>query len=122
MSTVNALLPDPSWAFAELTQKQTGYVTHSYHRYPAKFIPQLAARLISEYSAHGDLVVDPFMGSGTTLVEAKLLGRPSLGTDINPVAHLIARAKTTAIEPERLACAIGQLRALLRELSNDGQL
>lgn len=122
MSTVNALLPDPSWAFAELTQKQTGYVTHSYHRYPAKFIPQLAARLINEYSERGDLVVDPFMGSGTTLVEAKLLGRPSVGVDINPVAHLIARAKTTAIEPERLACAIGQLRALLRELSNDRQL
>lgn len=122
MSTVNVLLPDPSWAFAELTQKQTGYVTHSYHRYPAKFIPQLAARLINEYSERGDLVVDPFMGSGTTLVEAKLLGRPSVGVDINPVAHLIARAKTTAIEPGRLARAIWHLRAQILELSNEGQL
>lgn len=103
------LIPDPSWAFLELTQKQTSYATHGYHRYPAKFIPQLAARLIREYSVEGDLVVDPFMGSGTTLVEAKLLRRPSVGVDINPVAHLIARAKTQAIEPKRLARALEHL-------------
>ncbi|OYT74913.1 MAG: hypothetical protein CFK49_05975, partial [Armatimonadetes bacterium JP3_11] len=58
---------------------------YGYHRYPAKFIPQLAARLIDNYSRPGEWVVDPFMGSGTTLVEAKLLKRPSLGVDINPV-------------------------------------
>ncbi len=107
------LTPNPSWAFQELTQKQTNYATHGYHRYPAKFIPQLAARLIEEYSSPNDWVVDPFMGSGTTLVEAKLLGRPSVGTDINPVAHLIARAKTQAIEPEYLAQTIEQVLSSL---------
>lgn len=102
LEAFEGLTPDPSWAFLELTQKQTAYATHGYHRYPAKFIPQLAARLIQNYSREGELVVDPFMGSGTTLVEAKLLRRPSIGADINPVAHLIAQAKTQAIEPERL--------------------
>ncbi|MCS7300604.1 MAG: site-specific DNA-methyltransferase [Fimbriimonadales bacterium] len=102
--------PDPSWAFAELTQKHTNYATHGYHRYPAKFIPQLVARLIQEYSSEGGLVVDPFMGSGTTLVEAKLLRRPSVGVDINPVARLIAQAKTQAIEPGLLTRAVAQLR------------
>lgn len=107
------LEPDPSWAFWHLTQAQTSYVTHGYHRYPAKFIPQLAARLITEYSSEGELVVDPFMGSGTTLVEAKLLKRPSIGVDINPVAYWVAQAKVNAIEPTRLKEATEQLYARL---------
>lgn len=113
LQAFEGLCPDRSWSFQGLTQKQTGYATHSYHRYPAKFIPQLVARLIGEHSHEGDLVVDPFMGSGTTLVEAKLLRRPSIGVDINPVAHLVAKAKTQAIEPDRLAQAVSDLRAVL---------
>jgi DNA modification methylase len=93
---------DESWTFEGCTTKDTKYITHGYHRYPAKFIPQLASRLINELTSCGDLVVDPFMGSGTTLVEAKVLGRPSVGIDINPVAHLISKAKTTPIEPKTL--------------------
>ncbi|PJF28394.1 MAG: hypothetical protein CUN52_13245, partial [Phototrophicales bacterium] len=90
---------DHSWAFTGATRKDTGYITHAYHSYPAKFIPQLAGRLIEMYSAVGDLVVDPFMGCGTTLVEAKVRGRTSAGTDINPVAHLISSAKINVLEP-----------------------
>jgi DNA modification methylase len=112
------LTPDPEWAFARLTQAQTSYATHGYHRYPAKFIPQLAARLIEDYSQPGDTVLDPFMGSGTTLVEAKRLGRPSVGVDINPVAHLVAEAKTRALEPSLLqgaiACVHGRVTSSLQ--------
>ena len=111
---------DPSWAFAHLTTKHTRYLTHGYHAYPAKFIPQLAARLIGELSKPGDLVVDPFMGSGTTLVEAKLLGRPSVGVDINPVAHLISLAKTTVVSPDLLAEAVRRIGQRL-ESRRDGQ-
>lgn len=100
------LQPDPSWAFAGLTQRETNYATHCYHRYPAKFIPQLAARLIQELSCEGEWVLDPFMGSGTALVEAKRLRRPSVGVDINPVAYWVAQAKVNAIEPQRLKRAI----------------
>jgi DNA modification methylase len=107
------LTPDPEWAFAHLTQAQTSYATHGYHRYPAKFIPQLAARLIEDYSRPGDTVLDPFMGSGTALVEAKRLGRPSVGVDINPVAHLIATAKVRALEPHLLSEAIACVRERL---------
>lgn len=100
------------WSFKGLTQKHTNYITHGYHRYPAKFIPQLAEKLISELSKPGDLVVDPFMGSSTTLVEAKISGRPSVGVDINPVAQLIAQAKVTPIEPN-------ELNSHFSKLSND---
>lgn len=90
---------DETWSFDGCTQKHTKYITHGYHRYPAKFIPQLAARLIKELTDPNDFVVDPFMGSGTTLVESKVLGRPSVGVDINPVAYLISKAKVNAINP-----------------------
>lgn len=93
---------DESWSFKNATRTETSYLTHSYHRYPAKFIPQLAARIIRKNSQIGDLVCDPFAGSGTTLVEAIVNGRRAYGTDINPVATLIAKAKTTPIEPTKL--------------------
>lgn len=67
---LSKLKTDKSWSFSDCTQSQTRYITHGYHTYPAKFIPQLAARLIGELSNEGETVVDPFVGSGTTIVEA----------------------------------------------------
>lgn len=93
---------DKSWSFEESSRKETSYASHGYHRYPAKFIPQLARRCILENSSEGDLVIDPFVGCGTTLIESLIYGRKSIGTDINPVAILISRAKTTPINPDRL--------------------
>src|SRR5258708_30909627 len=51
------------WTFAQLTREETLWGPHGYHRYPAKFIPQLVSRLIKLYSAPSDLVGDPFLGS-----------------------------------------------------------
>ncbi|MEA3464342.1 MAG: DNA methyltransferase [Patescibacteria group bacterium] len=93
---------DPSWAFADKTRKETSYLTHGYHRYPAKFIPQIVSRLSEKYTKEGDLIVDPFGGCGTTLAEAKVIGRRSVGVDINPVATLITKAKKTPIKPAEL--------------------
>ena len=96
------MVADDSWSFKDATRIETSYLTHSYHRYPAKFIPQLAAKIINENSLAGDLVCDPFAGSGTALVEAIVNGRRAYGSDINPVSVLIAKAKTTIIEPAKL--------------------
>ncbi len=93
---------DTSWSFGSLARKDTSYATHGFHKYPAKFIPQLARRCIEEYTEEGDVVCDPFMGCGTTLVEAAISGRKSIGVDINPVAWLITKAKTTPVNPVRL--------------------
>lgn len=88
---------DYSWSFAEKTIKDTAYITHGYYTYPAKFIPQLAARLIKENSKENDIIIDPFLGSGTTVVEALVNNRIGIGTDINEISYLIAKVKTTPI-------------------------
>lgn len=107
---------DYSWSFSNKTQKDTAYITHSYYTYPAKFIPQLASRLIKEYSKPLDLVLDPFMGSGTTMVEALVHNRHCIGTDINEIAYLVAKVKTTPLDIARLK---QEFSALSLALSND---
>ena len=89
---------DYSWSFADKTIKDTSYITHGYYTYPAKFIPQLASRLIRENSNENDVVIDPFLGSGTTIVEAILNNRIGVGTDINDIAFLVSKVKTTPIK------------------------
>ena len=101
------------WAFAKSTRRETTYVTHGYHRYPAKFIPQVVSNLIKKYTKEDDLVIDPFAGCGTTLVEAKIMGRPSIGIDINPVAVLITKAKIASLEPSKVAERFLNLKKIL---------
>jgi len=96
------LRPNREWSFVDAKRTETNYITHGYHRYPAKFIPQIVQKLIYDYTSPGDTVVDPFGGCGTTLVEAKLAGRKSYGFDINPIAKLITQAKITPIRPKTL--------------------
>ena len=102
---VNRRTAGEDWDFADLGIKDTQYLTHFFHHWTAKFIPQIPARVIEEHSDGGDAVLDPFMGCGTTLVEATIRGRPAYGMDINPLAVKIARAKTSPID----AAALGKL-------------
>lgn len=92
----------PNWSFSDRKKYNTTYATHAYHRYPAKFIPQIVSTLLKDYSNKDDLILDPFGGCGTTLVESKLRGNNSIGVDINPVAVLIAGVKTKQLNPTRL--------------------
>jgi hypothetical protein len=70
-------------------------LTHNFYRYPARFSPKLVRAVIQAFSAPTDLVLDPFMGGGTTLVEAIALGRHAFGTDISSLATFISEVKTT---------------------------
>lgn len=106
---------DKSWSFLECTTKDTAYITHGYYTYPAKFIPQLAKRLINEHSTKGNVVIDPFMGSGTTIVESLVEQRIGIGTDINEIAYLIAKTKTTPIKSIELLNAFVQLEQELHK-------
>lgn len=69
--------------------------THNFYRYPARFSPKFVRAAISALSEPGDLILDPFMGGGTTLVEALALGRHAIGADISSLAAFISQAKTT---------------------------
>jgi len=90
---------DFSWDFRG---EDTKPYTHGFHGYPAMFIPQLARRLIVNCSQPRDTICDIFCGSGTALVESRLLGRNAYGIELNPLAVLIAKVKTTPINPEKL--------------------
>lgn len=92
-----AKLKKVDWDF---TNANSSYLTHSVHPYPAKFIPQIPKTLIRELASTGETVLDPFCGSGTTLVEALRLECNAIGIDANPLACLISRAKSHIIKPE----------------------
>lgn len=103
-NTFKTLKPKEEWSFRNAGRSQTTALTHAYHRYPAKFIPQIVKKLVEDYAPDStQIVCDPFGGCGTTLVEAKLLGHKSIGFDINPVAKLITQTKTTPIKPQTLS-------------------
>ncbi len=91
--TISYDAPD-DWTFRAANTKQ---VTHGIHPYPAMMIPQVARRLISTYGGKGDVLFDPYCGSGTTLLEGMKAGMDAAGTDLNPLARLIARVKTTPV-------------------------
>lgn len=80
------------WTF---TGASTRELTHCYHDYPARMIPQVAGKLLDMFVAvDATLLFDPYCGTGTSLVEGLIRGMHVVGTDLNPLARLIAQAKT----------------------------
>src|SRR3989338_6114230 len=90
---------DYSWDYRG---ENTKTYTHGIHTYPAMFIPQVARRLLETYSKEGDTICDIFCGSGTSLVESRVLNRNAYGIDLNPLAIFLAKAKTAPINPQKL--------------------
>ena len=93
------LVEDEDWDFKGANTK---YMTHGLHPYPAKMIPQIIRRLLRRHSSKGDVVLDPFCGSGGVLVEARLASLHSIGLDINPLACLLSEVKSNPISSEVL--------------------
>lgn len=82
-------------------------LTHAFYRYPARFSPVFAGTAIELFSKRGDLVLDPYMGGGTTIVEAMVRGREAVGNDINSLSVFLTRVKSTPLQAEeRAALAI----------------
>ncbi len=77
------------------TQSINQYLTHWFYPYKGKFHPQMIRALLGIMGlGPGDVVLDPFIGSGTTAVEAQLLGIDCIGVDASPLCCLISRVKT----------------------------
>ncbi|MDE1853276.1 MAG: hypothetical protein KGI38_05965 [Thaumarchaeota archaeon] len=94
MTLQSQFVRDRGWDFAG---EDTQYLTHNFHPFPGKFIPQIPKKLMEGLLPEGGSVLDPFCGSGTTLVEANLVGNPCVGVDLNPLFVMVSRAKTTRL-------------------------
>lgn len=87
-----------NWSERELPEKERTKHVHRLHPYLGKFIPQLVEIFLRKYFKPGQTVLDPFSGSGTTLVQANELGINSIGYDISEFNVLLSRVKTARYE------------------------
>jgi hypothetical protein len=77
-------------------------LTHNYYKYPARFSPKFVREVIEAFSEPGDVILDPFVGGGTTLVEALATNRHSIGFDVSPIASFVSKSKTTLLSDNDL--------------------
>lgn len=106
----------------ELATAETRELTHGIHRYSGKFIPQIASQAISLLTTPGDRVLDIYCGSGTTLLEAALLDRKSVGIDLNPLALLISKVKTRPLPERKLSQFLRGIREELEGATDEAPL
>ena len=85
-------------------------LTHGLHKYPAKFFPELPRWIIERYSQKREFILDPFTGSGTTNLEAMMLGRNSVGVDVDLFSRFLARTKTRILPEDELGKAYTKIR------------
>ena len=103
---VPARLRSIDWDFTRPVAREA---IHDIHPYPARFVPQIPRELIRMFHPGDDSVVlDPFCGCGTSLVEATAAGLPAVGVDLNPLAVLISEVKTTPLR-ERITPAAAEV-------------
>lgn len=102
-----------------ISQNNPNSYTHGFFKYPCKFIPEIPRWAITKYANEGSLIFDPFSGSGTTLLEAQILGYDALGTEIDPIAKKIVKAKTQKYLTEDLEKIDFAYADILAALEND---
>ena len=89
-------------SFSDVPESQRTKHVHRLHPYLGKFIPQLVETFLKKFFKPGQVILDPFAGSGTTLIEANLLNMPSVGIELNEFSFLIAKVKTQKYDLEIL--------------------
>ena len=92
---------------------------HPWHRmcsYLGTFPPSLASSMILMLSDPGDVILDPFSGRGTTLLESRLLGRTPLASDLNPIAVALSKSKNTNVTKEDVLDRINELESQYDEV------
>jgi len=90
------------------------YLTNDFHPYFAAFPPELVGRILDRYSKEGDLVLDPFVGGGSSAVECVLRNRKFVGIDISELAVLISKVKSTPIN-----ISLNKVNTFLKRVKNE---
>ena len=111
-----------SWSEDELPQVERTKHVHSLHPYLGKFIPQLVEVFLNRYFSPGDCIYDPFVGSGTTLVEANVFGADALGCDISAFNCLLSTVKTAHYSLGELELALRGVLEAARHNLDAGEL
>lgn len=120
--TDNSLIEKINSINWEFSDADTQYLTHNIHRYSGKFIPQIAQQAIQLLTNPGDTILDSYMGSGTTLLEAQLSNRNAIGIDLNPLAVLISQVKNMRISKSDIHDIKTILIPYVSDLNDNGQL
>ena len=103
----------PKLPMLEYDSARQEKLTHRLFTYPAKFHPPVARALIGRFSRAGELILDPFCGSGTILVEARAQGRNAIGLDWDPIAVFISNIKSHSFNIRRLRADADRLMVSL---------
>jgi len=82
-------------------QSRVKGITHRFYTYPAGFSPKFVSSAIENLTEKGDVVLDPFMGGGTSIVEGMRLGRKTIGIDLNYISFFVTRVKTTILSSKQ---------------------
>ena len=119
MTGTNRKYKDETWDFVKADTKE---YTHCLHNYPAMMIPQIVRELLNQYGTPGGWVLDPYCGTGTSLVEASMFGMNGVGCDINPLVRLITTVKTTPISIEVLSQYVSDLCSSTLQVESSGDI
>ena len=111
--------PELSWSESDLPERERTKHVHRLHPYLGKYVPQLVEIFLERYFTKESVILDPFAGSGTTLVECSTFGCRSVGADLSAFNALLCRVKTDIYNPfvveKDLRAALGELRATVQE-------
>ncbi|KXB05592.1 hypothetical protein AKJ50_00465 [candidate division MSBL1 archaeon SCGC-AAA382A13] len=109
---------DERLAFDNLSEKERTKHVHRLHPYKGKFIPQLVEFFLKRYFNKGETILDPYVGSGTALVQANEMGMNSIGIDISPFNCLISKVKTEDYNVEKLESEINNAKRKVEKFSD----
>lgn len=112
-------LSEIDWDFSE-SRSESAFSWIHWH--PCRFPSQIPTSIIGTLTKPGDTVLDPFVGSGTTAIEAQKLGRKFVGIELNPVAAMMTCAKTLPISAETIQTEINRIKLGIRKVKSTRRL